>query len=56
LMAHFVIIQFCIGVEMLDYEFRVLVRTMIRQKKVIDRQPKPHLVMRRVKLDTQKKR
>jgi len=30
--AHLVIIQFCIGVEVLDDKFRVLVRSMIRQE------------------------
>ena len=40
-MAHFVIIQFCVGIEVLNNKFRVLVRSVIRQKKIIHGQPIP---------------
>jgi hypothetical protein len=39
MMAHLVIVQFCIGIKVVNDKFRMLVRSMIGQKKIVHSQP-----------------
>ena len=41
MLSHLVIVLFCIGIKVVNDKFRMLVRPMIRQKKIVHSQPMP---------------